>query len=380
MSARVTRPLPVAEPSLARENLSLDGMKPNASFQPRSQAAGRLVRRGDLRVGPWTIPTPCVWLGTLPRTGPDLWRVIRRPNLIASVASLGPEFLSGKGRPRNDEKWRALRERAPLLLDSGAFSLLRNGVTTLTPSRVMRGYRYLRPELGVVLDVPLSPEDSERCQAQKWRRTLANTTWMSENDGFVNLVPVVHGYTQASLRRACQDIREIAVPPVVGLGSVVPLLKRGLLRKRMVDEWGTTGGYLASAVQTVRESFPESMVHVFGVGSVHTIRRLLSAGADSVDSSSWRIKAAHGAVLVPGGYDRFVSPQAGRKGLTAEDSDRLAGCQCPICEEKPLKMRLRLLDNAEAGTFGNRAVHNAWVVRDVVAQFRYAIREGMATS
>jgi tRNA-guanine family transglycosylase len=227
----------------------------------------------------------------------------------------------------------------------------------------MRVYREVRPDIGVVLDYPISPMHTPRQMRKRWKMTLANTKWMMQNDGLVDLMPVVHGYDESTLQGTSEDILSLGVPTVVGLGSLVPLIKRSRIPKSLQRKWGTADQFLERAVSVVSDMFPNSMLHVFGVGSLRSMRLVLSAGADSLDTISWRKKAANGAIVIPGGVDRFVTPRGRRVGLSREDKGRLRECSCPICDGRSLGSSLRLLDNDRPRTFYNRATHNAHVIR-----------------
>lgn len=48
---------------------------------------------------------------------------------------------------------------------------------------------------------------------------------MLENSHDIVLMPVVHGYTLKEIKRACAEIKDIIDPKVVGVGSLVPILK-----------------------------------------------------------------------------------------------------------------------------------------------------------
>lgn len=108
---------------------------------------------------------------------------------------------------------------------------------------------------------------------------------------------------------------------------------------------------MINAISIIRKEFPDSFLHVFGVGSVSTMHLMFSLGVDSVDSMSWRMKAAYGAIQLPGIGDRFISPKNSRKKLMEEHL--LSKCECPICVNKSLKERKKALDNSKYGTFYN---------------------------
>ena len=350
--------------------------KPIATFKVNQSKKNWAPRSGSIVVGDRLILTPCVWFGTGPDDSPRIWEHLIGPNVIASAVELGRAFLDGGDTPLRAERWMEIKQQAPLLMDSGGFRFLSDAEFRLSPQQVMRGYKAIQPDFGVVLDFPLEPSHSDWANHRRWIRTLRNTKWMLRNDGVVNLVPVLHGYTGEELMAACEEVASLAQPAMVGLGSIVPLLKRGLLRKSLQDEWGSVQAYIRFAIRTLREWFPKSAVHVFGVGSVATMRQVISAGADSMDSSSWRMKAAHGAIIVPGGYDRFVTPGPGRAGIGGFDQTQLRTCHCPVCRGRGPSAQLSQLDNAKGRTFANRAIHNAWVLSMEVETIRGLLQYG----
>jgi len=159
---------------------------------------------------------------------------------------------------------------------------------------------------------------------------------MLKNDGMTNLVPVVHGYDLRSLRRACEEILQFEEPTVVGLGSLVPLIMRSAIPANLRKRWQSTDQFVASAIETVRSCFPHSVLHVFGVGSLRTLRAAFSAGADSADTLAWRVKSANGAIVLPGIGDKFVTPRGQRVGEAGARGVPVPGLPREITPAAPL--------------------------------------------
>ena len=117
-------------------------------------------------------------------------------------------------------------------------------------------------------------------------------------------------------------------------------------------------------------------MHVFGIGSATTAIGVLSLGADSVDSFSWRRVANYGAILLPGCSERFPTAREGRVRsrpvVSREEFSLLMKFKCPACTEvMNVQKRLEVL----AGSYSSRAVHNAWTVLSEVAKFRNASQQ-----
>jgi len=194
---------------------------------------------------------------------------------------------------------------------------------------------------------------------------------MLENSHDIVLMPVVHGYTLKEIKRACAEIKDIIDPKVVGVGSLVPILKYMKTSTILKLNGMNTIKFMINAISIIRKEFPNSFLHVFGVGSVSTMHLMFSLGVDSVDSMSWRMKAAYGAIQLPGIGDRFISPKNSRKKLMEEHL--LSKCECPICVNKSLKERKKALDNSKYGTFYNRAIHNAYIFKKEEHAFHKAL-------
>lgn len=94
------------------------------------------------------------------------------------------------------------------------------------------------------------------------------------------------------------------------------------------------------------------------------------AGADSVDSSSWRSKAAFGAIQLAGVGDRYITSNKRHKkylNLSRKEKRILDSCRCPACRQHSLG---DLRKNFEL-----RALHNAWVFQSEIEKVRRLIKK-----
>jgi len=117
---------------------------------------------------------------------------------------------------------------------------------------------------------------------------------------------------------------------------------------------------LVDKVAVVRSTFPQSAVHVFGAGGFISLAFSLLAGADTVDTTGWRVRAAFGCIVGRSGRHVRLSRLRAR-GLDLEVSmhDDLMECDCPSCVALvTVRGRARRL----AACFSNRALHNFWVI------------------
>src|SRR5574340_1552527 len=188
----------------------------------------------------------------------------------------------------------------------------------------------------------------------------------------VPLIPVVHGWSEASVEAACEQIAELTDPSVVGLGGVVPWLwgnqcQRALAGGRDARRQGLR------FVTIVRRAFPNACLHVFGAGGLTTMLLLFALGVDSVDSTSWRIKAGHGVIMLPGKGDRFATERGrGRIAVRADEMELLEACRCPVCDGLSLGQRLKELD----GPCRVRFIHNVWTMVHEAQIIRQQISRG----
>ena len=102
------------------------------------------------------------------------------------------------------------------------------------------------------------------------------------------------------------------------------------------------GGILnvVKVISEVRKQIPDARLHIFGTGGTLTMHLMFYAGADSLDSSAWRTKAAFGAIQMPGMGDRWVTKAIRKKPypqLSREERMALENCRCPSCKKHGFK-------------------------------------------
>lgn len=297
------------------------------------------------------------------------------------LVSLGDAFLrpSYKDRFFTEKLKETLGLRGPIMVDSGGFALMSRRHLRWSMKEIERLYSRLPADILVSLDFPPSPHDDQLTRDRLRIKTLKNLTRMRDFVHADHLMPVVHGYTLSELERSCNGVKKIC-PTVnqIGIGGLVPLIcSGGLVRQfsyiRKDGTGGDRGTWISDALQLVRQMFPDAFLHVFGIGSATTAIGVLSLGADSVDSFSWRRVANYGAILLPGCSERFPTARDGRLRsrpvVSREEFPLVMKCKCPVCTEvSNVQERLRML----ADSYKNRAVHNAWTVLSEVAKLRNA--------
>lgn len=326
-------------------------------------------RRGQVLINNKIIQTPSLWLGHVMGGRPHPWKFLKINTVIVNAADIlrtksNTISMCEKGVHKH------LNFNGAILMDSGGFLFQKKDNLDIDPLSIIDLYENSKPDLGVILDHPFNPSETNKANQKRWEKTLENTRIMIENKGKVDLMPVIHGYNFKELKSACNDIKEIIDnPTMIGIGSLVPLLFRTNGTKRFENPIK----FVIDAIRIVREEFPDSFLHAFGVGSSKTMHLMYSLGVDSLDSTGWRLKAAYGIIQLPGVGDRHpMSRNNGRAYLNAKEKKILKQCQCPSCKEISLNKRIKLLND----NFPARAIHNAHVFVNEQEKYQEMIKTG----
>ena len=129
-------------------------------------------------------------------------------------------------------------------------------------------------------------------------------------------------------------------------------------------------------VKRSKEVFPNSHLHLFGVGSMRTTVHVPALfGVDSIDSAGWYVSASKfGRIMSPTALNQTISIAEHlneRQGKpTTEQLDELSKCPCPSCERYPLEVFQD--DGVIASTA--RAAHNLYHLMDEKEQVRYHVK------
>ena len=315
-----------------------------------------------------------IWLGQSVDTSTihDGYRDFDRLPILTSVgcAIRRPIAVSKKLK---DNLRNRIGAKDRLMVDSGGFVLMHKSNAAWNVNRVARLYEQIDADHLVSLDVPPSSSDSSTTRRRKYTKTFANLERLAGQFG-ERVVPVVHGVTLQEIERNCRRIQLLlSSPPIVGIGGVVPTVQRcGMVTKPGPQ---TPQKRIAEAIRCTRAFFPQSRIHMFGVGSLHTVLGTIAMGAGSVDSIGWRQAAGFGSVYIPGRHRRLLTLREREHPCRpfADDDDVtvLARCRCPACRTAHSGNIDRL-----AGHFKPRAVHNIWVLYSEIANYLLAHERG----
>jgi len=308
------------------------------------------------------IETPFLWF-TQPLKGyPRPWHFFKIDGLMLNAYEILQNSSANKHlREKGVHKY--MKFNGLIAMDSGGFLFMKRGIIDIEPETILTFYEKSKPNFGVVLDYPLSPNLSREEMRRRLLKTLENTKRMVEAKQTPNpeLIPVIHGYDVKSVECYVKKLQEIGEFNIYGIGSLVP---------SVFNTKGVGGIYnVVKIVSFVKTLLPTKIIHVFGIGGTLTMHLMFYAGADSIDSSSWRSKAAFGAIQLPGLGDRYITPRKRHKTypkLKIEERRILDECKCPACRKEGLEgLRKRFI---------LRALHNAWVHQKEVEKARKLIK------
>jgi queuine/archaeosine tRNA-ribosyltransferase len=249
-----------------------------------------------------------------------------------------------------------------VMIDSGGYQYLRQGKFPLKWEELIGFYNDCGTEDGVSLDRPVNAElagSAKRVLRENLDRYMS---MRARARAGLTIIPVLHGFSRSMIEWECQKLAEIdRAPPLVGLGGVVPYLMaitRNFRFGRDLADKLLLVDLLHHRFSVARQVFPKSRLHVFGAGGTVSMALALRAGADSVDSSGWRVRAAFGCILGPWGRQLRLrsheqSPQKFRRSLR----EAVRGCKCPVCTGYPENRRAAQL----VKSFDARATHNLWM-------------------
>jgi 7-cyano-7-deazaguanine tRNA-ribosyltransferase len=310
------------------------------------------------------ISTPFLWFSQPVDGAPKPWKHFGIDGLMVNAY----EILQRKSTDeavREKGIHRYLAFEGPIAMDSGGFLFMKKKSLNVDPQRILELYELGKPDLGVVLDHPLQPNLPSVERKRRQMKSLKNTRDMvtSKRSSNPELIPVIHGHSPQTVSWYIRVLKRISDFETYGIGSLVP---------SVFNTKGAGGIYnVLKIVSYVKKKVPDKRIHVFGIGSTLTMHLMFYVGADSVDSSGWRTKAAFGAIQLSGVGDRYITPRKRHKiypNLSSVEKELLAECRCPICRKEGLK-ELRK-------SFEARALHNSWVYQKEIEKTRELIKEG----
>jgi len=310
------------------------------------------------------IETPFLWLTQPIKARPRPWHFFKVDGLMINAYEiLHNDSVAERVRSEGAHKY--MKFDGLITMDSGGYLFMKRGEMDVTPEAILALYEEGKPDFGVVLDFPVTPNLPREVVEERLSKTLENTRRMLKSRRSANpaLIPVIHGHDEETIRRYVKRLREIGDFDVYGIGSLVP---------SVFNAKGVGGIHnVVRIISLVRTLLPDKIIHVFGVGGTLTMHLMFYAGADSIDTTSWRTKAAFGAIQLSGSGDRYITPRKRHKQypkLSEEEQRILDECECPACKKEGLEGLTK--------SFTLRALHNAWVYQREVERARELMRSG----
>jgi len=304
---------------------------------------------------------PFLWFSQLINGLPKPWKYFEIDGLMVNAYEILQKYhtnlmVSEKGIHKY------LVFDGPIAMDSGGFLFMKKKILDVHPQKILELYEASKPDFGVILDHPLEPNLSNDERKRRQLKTLENTRYMvkSRNGHNPQLIPVIHGHSIRTISWYISKLNEIIEFGTYGIGSLVP---------SVFNSKGIGGIYnVVKIVSFIKKLLPDKRIHVFGVGGTLTMHLMFYVGADSIDSSGWRTKAAFGAIQLPGVGDRYITTRKKHKkyrDLSRGEKEILDDCGCPACKHYSLEDLRK--------SFELRALHNAWVFQKEVRTARKLI-------
>ncbi|MEM4965014.1 MAG: tRNA-ribosyltransferase [Pyrobaculum sp.] len=231
-------------------------------------------------------------------------------------------------------------------VDSGGFQAMTHSVIPPVYA-VINVYKRIDANAYIAPDVPPLPDDPPEVAEKKMEASYVRYVEASRH---VEVVPVVHFYRD--VRLTLRYLRRYLdhSPPKLAVGAAVPyLFSRAPGRRR-----------LFAFLRELRREY-RGHIHVLGAGAPSVIARLAALGVDSTDSATWRLKAAYGKVILPGGGERHVTNRAkkfGGKTATEEELEALYS----FLKETGFPALDGFYERIRT-SFKYRALVNAWVIQ-----------------
>jgi len=257
-----------------------------------------------------------------------------------------------------------------LFLDSGSFTLSRKNVEP-DKERIKLIQEKIDPDKAVPVDYPFRPGQSLKLMSKLWEMTKANILEWQETTRLREIVPVIHSWSYDSFKRGIKWIYKNIDSSYIALGVIV------------TPSYTSYTGYfgdrqpslinirlLSDAIKLIK-TYTDFKVHLMGFGSSPLMLHLAYyMGADSIDSTGHRRKAAYGKIVLPGTGERYVGRGDAKFGVTTlslEDWNLLMECKCPICRVN----RSLLWKDWKA-----RAIHNKYVLEMEALKAKQLLEEG----
>ncbi|VVB59846.1 tRNA-guanine(15) transglycosylase [uncultured archaeon] len=236
-----------------------------------------------------------------------------------------------------------------IMTDSGTFQSYIYGDIKLDPLEIVRFQRNIGSDIGTILDIFGTPDQTKEEAEQGIKETIARAKKSVPEKGEMLLACPVQGSVYPDLREHCAQQLSLLDANFFPIGGVVPLMEN----QRYPD--------LVRCILAAKRGLdPSKPVHLFGAGHPLIFSLAVALGCDFFDSSAYAKYANDGRMIFQWGTEKF------------DDLTELPCC-CPVCS-KYTTLELRELDAKERTL--QLALHNLHVSFAEIKTIRTAIVGG----
>ncbi|MEM3715459.1 MAG: hypothetical protein QXF82_10980, partial [Nitrososphaeria archaeon] len=179
--------------------------------------------------------------------------------------------------------WDSAEWKNETWVDSGGYQIMVRKMQ-ISVDAVLEKYKRLNADYYISLDIPATP--CEKPSELNFKHFEYLYTKLDKN-----IIPVIHAYDVESIKKAIDFYSQYT--DYIAFGGIVPPSLNKIANKKLA----------VAMYRLVRKEW-KGKIHVLGAGS--PFMRKVFYDADSVDTSTYRVKAIHGMVLLPGKGERYV--------------------------------------------------------------------------
>ncbi len=282
----------------------------------------------------------------------NAYDIIRKKSIYARILR-GESLREILDIPKGIEIW----------IDSGGYQIMKKGVS-ISIERIVELYNALDADYFISLDYPLIPRDDYMTRYKKITMTLRNYEYLSKKVDKI-IIPVVHYSPEIEdVRRYISFYQEFENHEFIAFGGFVP----PLMAPKGMHNMRTSSILL---LVYLRKIFYDKKIHVMGAGSNSMIPILRVLNVYSTDSSTWRVKASYGKIILPWGGERHASPRKANFGGRLVSDDELRMILRVLKQHNGLFGEINDIQSLKSflfSKFENRAIFNLWIIVNFAKQ------------
>ncbi|MEM0131845.1 MAG: hypothetical protein QXN74_07285 [Saccharolobus sp.] len=233
----------------------------------------------------------------------------------------------------NQLMWDSVEWENETWVDSGGYQIMVKK-RKIGLEDVLEKYKILNADYYISLDIPATP-----CEKPS-ELNFKHFEYLYTKFDNKKIIPVIHAYDVESIKKAIDFYSQYT--DYIAFGGIVPPSLNKVANKKLA----------VAMYRLVRKEW-KGKIHVLGAGS--PFMRKVFYDADSVDTSTYRVKAIHGMVLLPGKGERYVGERKISWGARRISEDELESLKV-FLEKTHYSFPIRF-DN-----WIDRSLINAWVL------------------